>query len=80
MGKQTDVSLPDIRRDEAMARFVILRPHIENDVPLAQAARAARILVRTARRWLARHRHDGLSGLMRVERADQGRKPLGSHS
>ncbi len=36
MGRQTDVSLPDIRRDEAMARFAVLRPHLEDDVPLVR--------------------------------------------
>jgi len=50
MGKQTDVSLPNARRAEAMARFAVLRPHLEDGVALARAARDAEVPVRTARR------------------------------
>ncbi|WP_207543698.1 Mu transposase C-terminal domain-containing protein [Salipiger marinus] len=76
MGKQTDVSLPADRRGEAMTRFAILRPHMEDGVPLVRAAEAAGVPVRTARRWLARFRQDGVAGLARKERADRGRRKL----
>ncbi len=83
MGRQTDVSLPAGRdklvatdRTEAMARFTVLRPHLEDDVPLSRAAEAAGVPVRTARRWLARFRQDGLAGLARMERIDRGRHRL----
>ena len=72
MGKQTDVSLPAERRAEAMARLAVLRPHLEDDVPLTRAADAAGVPVRTARRWLSRFRQDGVAGLARAGRADRG--------
>ena len=83
MGRQTDVSLPAGRdelvatdRAEAMARFIVLRPHLEDDVPLTRAARDAGVPLRTARRWLARFRQDGVAGLARMERIDRGRRRL----
>ena len=76
MGNQTDVSLPAAGRAEAMARFAVLRPHLEDDVSLARAAETAGVPVRTARRWLARFRQDGMAGLARTGRADRGRRRL----
>lgn len=76
MGRQTDVSLPAIRRDEAMMRFELLRPHLEDSVPLALAARTAGVPVRTARRWLARFQLEGVAGLCRAERIDRGQRRL----
>ena len=76
MGRQTDLSLPDERRAEAMRRLAVLRPHLEGDVPLARAARDADVPPRTAQRWLARYRQDGVAGLARAERADRGRRRL----
>lgn len=76
MGKQTDVSLPAGRQTEAMARFAVLRPHLEDDVPLARAARDAGVPIRTARRWLARFRRNGVVELARAGRADRGRRRL----
>ena len=42
-----------------MARFG-LRPRLEDDVPLARAARDAGVPIRTARRWRARFRQNGV--------------------
>lgn len=49
--------------DEAMRRFAALRPHLEEGVSLAAAARAADVPIRTAQRWLSRYRLEGLDGL-----------------
>jgi putative transposase len=57
---------------QAMARFAVLRSHLEGDVPLAHAADAASVPLRTAQRWLARYRRDGLAGLARPRRSDAG--------
>ena len=57
---------------QAMARFAVLRPHLEDSVPLARAADAAGVPLRTAQRWLARYRRDGLAGLARRGRGDAG--------
>jgi putative transposase len=76
MGRQTDVSLSAARRSEVARRYEVLRPHLEDDVPLARAAREADLPLRTAQRWLARFRQDGTAGLARAERADRGHRRL----
>ena len=54
----------------AMERFAVLRPHLEEDVPLVHAALQGGVSVRTAERWLARYRKSGLAGLARQVRSD----------
>lgn len=63
---------PQARRDEALRRWTVLRPHVEDGVTLAAAARAAGVPVRTAERWLARYRVGGMIGLARPPRSDRG--------
>ena len=48
------VALTEAQRQLAMARFAVLQPHLEEDVPLARATRQAGVPVRTVERWLAR--------------------------
>lgn len=55
---------------DAMRRFLVLRPHLEQGVSLAAAARAADVPIRTAQRWLARYRKLGMEGLARQVRSD----------
>jgi putative transposase len=64
------VILNEEQRRLAMRRFAVLQPHLEEDVPLARAARDAGVPMRTARRWLARYRQLGFSGLARTARGD----------
>ena len=64
------VTLTEAQRQEAMARFAVLQPHLDEDVPLARVAREARVPLRTAERWLARYRQRGLAGLARPVRRD----------
>jgi putative transposase len=68
--------LSEQRRKEAMARFAVLRPHLEHEVSLARAARHAGIATRTAKRWLSRYRADGLAGLARPVRSDARSRKL----
>jgi len=68
--------LSEQQRKEAMARFAVLQPYLEHDVPLAQAARHAGVALRTAERWLFRYRADGLAGLVRPVRGDAGKRKL----
>ena len=74
--QQPLVGLSEIQRDRAMVRFAVLRSHLEDGAPLAQAARAAGVALRTAERWLSRYRAAGLIGLARMPRADGGRPKL----
>lgn len=66
--------LPEADRRQAMHRYEVLRPHLDDGVPLARAARDAGVAVRTAERWLARYRARGLTGLARSPRAPTGRR------
>lgn len=59
--------------DIALTRYRLLRPALEEDVPLARLAREAGIPLRTAQRWVAAYRRRGLAGLARGSRADAGR-------
>ena len=63
-------------RQQAMRRFAALRPHLNDGVPLSEAARAAGIPLRSAQRWLARYRAAGLGGLVRAQRSDAGNRKL----
>lgn len=65
-------TLKEGQRQLAMQRFGVLRPHLEEDTPLARAAQDAGIPLRTAQRWLARYRDCGLAGLARTIRGDAG--------
>ena len=58
-------NLPEEARSRALARFQIIRPFLEDGVPLAQLAREQDIVLRTARRWVDRYRREGLTGLAR---------------
>jgi putative transposase len=42
--------LSDPERERALARYEVLRPHVEAGVPLARAAAAAGVPLRTAQR------------------------------
>jgi hypothetical protein len=53
-------SLSDDERTLALARFQILRPFLEDGVPLARVAREQNVILRTARRWVRRYRREGL--------------------
>ena len=65
-------ALDEPQRKQAMARFAVLRPYLEDDVPLTRAAGEAGVPIRTAQRWLARYRQGGLVGLARPTRRDAG--------
>lgn len=56
-----------------MRRWEVLRPHVQDGVPLSQAARDAGVAPRTAQRWLAAFRAGGLAALGRQSRVDAGR-------
>lgn len=64
------------QREEAMARFAVLKPHIDEDVPLSEVARNTNTPTRTAQRWLSRYRNGGLAALARHTRSDAGHHKL----
>jgi putative transposase len=68
--------LTPVQREQAMARYTALQPHLDDGAPLTQAAYAAKISLRTAQRWLARYQALGLAGLARPARSDRGHRKL----
>ena len=70
--------IDESRRAEAMGRFEVIRPAIEDGVPLAACVAGAGVPLRTAQRWLARYRRGGLVGLARQVRGDAGRRRMPS--
>jgi len=72
------VSVPSLAglgpEQQALAgrRWEVLRPHVQDGVPLARAARDAQVPLRTAQRWLVRYRTGGLVALARPDRSDRG--------
>jgi putative transposase len=66
-------TLGEAGRAEAHRRWLVLRAHLEDGVPLTRVAAQSGIPHRTLQRWLARYRAGGLAGLGRAGRADRGR-------
>jgi putative transposase len=74
--------LTDRERAEAMARWQVVRPFLEEDAALTDIARQHSYPLRTLRRWVQRYRAEGLAGLVRTPRRDRGtcrRLPLVLH-
>lgn len=69
-------ALSEAERRIALERFRCLRSPLEEGVALAKVARAESLPLRTLQRWLAGYRADGLAGLARKRRSDQGRRRL----
>jgi len=68
--------LSEAERALALERFELLRPALEEGVPLACVARDRGIALRTAQRWAGQYRRDGLAGLVRKGRSDRGKRHL----
>ncbi|MFD4357465.1 Mu transposase C-terminal domain-containing protein [Nocardia sp. NPDC058518] len=66
--------LTDADRRQAMSRFAVLRPHLDDEVPLTRAAAQADVPLRTAQRWLHRYRTFGLAGLAPTRRRSTDRR------
>jgi putative transposase len=62
------------QRAQALAHFRLLRPFLEDEVPLPQIAALHRLSLRTLRRWVRQYRAHGLAGLMRAGRKDRGHR------
>jgi putative transposase len=63
---------PEADRQNALERYRLLRPHLEDGRFLKSVAAEAGIAYRTAVRWVAQYRHYGLAALIRGGRADKG--------
>ena len=72
-GQTALATLGEAGRVEAHRRWLVLRAHLEDGVPLNRVAAQSGIALRTLPRWLARYQAGGLAGLGRAARADRGR-------
>jgi putative transposase len=68
------VTLTDAQRAEAMERFAILRPVLEEGVSQTEVAHLHQLPLRTIQRWMCQYRRRGLVGLARQERTDRGKR------
>lgn len=64
--------IPEARRTRALECFRVLRPIVEDGVPLTTVAREAGLPLRTTQRWMATYKREGLAGLARLTRSDRG--------
>jgi putative transposase len=61
-------------RNQAWQRFEVIRPFLQDGVPLSTSARQHTVSLRTARRWVELYRQGGLTALCRQPRADRGKR------
>lgn len=76
MDPVTLTELDERQRAEVTRRWQVLRPVVQDGVPLAVAARDAGAPLRSAQCWLARYRAGGLAALARTDRSDRGCRRL----
>ncbi|MGD7003780.1 Mu transposase C-terminal domain-containing protein [Corynebacterium halotolerans] len=62
------------RENTTVARWTVLRQHVEDEIPLTQLAVQEGIGVRTLQRWLAAYRKGGIAGLSPATPAPRGRR------
>lgn len=58
-------ALSETQRAQALERFTIIRPALEDGVSRAQVARTSEKAESTIRLWIKRYREKGLAGLRR---------------
>jgi putative transposase len=69
-------ALPEATRARALSRFQVIRPFLENGIPLARIASEQGVNLRTVRRWVSAYRRQGLAGLARKKRSDKGERKV----
>ncbi len=69
----TVIGLSEEKRNEALECYRIIKPFIEDDIPLARIAEESSQSYRTLSRWVSNYRKYGLSGLATKQRVDFGK-------
>jgi putative transposase len=69
-------ALPEATRQLALERFGVLRPCLEDGVPLAEVARQHGLRLRRLQRWMRAYRTQGLAGLARKPYPERGHPTL----
>jgi putative transposase len=68
--------LTEAQRSLALARFQLVRPFLEEEVPLVRIADENSLKLRTVRRRVRNYRKHGLAGLCRKVRADKSKRRI----
>ena len=66
-------TLSEAQRRQALERFAVLRPALEEGVLQTQIARDHQMSLSTVQRWIKLYREKGLAGLAPVARSDKGK-------
>ena len=67
-------ALTEAQRAQALGRFTIIRPALEDGVSKAQVARTSKQAPSTIQLWMKRYQEKGLAGLANnVARSDKGK-------
>src|SRR5680860_1586639 len=66
----------NLQISSAFEKFQILRPHLEEKVPLSKLEKIHGISSSTLKRWSRNYKESGLTGLERKQRADKGERRL----
>jgi putative transposase len=74
MAAAATTSVEDGADEQALIRFRLIRPAIEDEVPVPAIADTSGVSVPTLRRWLRLYRLQGLAGLHRRSRSDRGKR------
>lgn len=67
------IDLTEAERSEALESYRIIKPFIEDNIPLVKVAEESSKSYRTLLRWVDKYRKYGLSGLATKRLADSGR-------
>src|SRR5436305_13398479 len=66
-------TLTEAQRRQALERFAVLRPALEEGVAQTQIARDHQMALSTVQRWIKSYREKGLAGLANATRSDKGK-------
>jgi putative transposase len=66
-------ALSEDQRTQALERYAIIRPIIEEGMTQAQVVRTHDLSKSTVQRWVKNYRDQGLTGLANAERSDKGK-------
>ncbi|GHO71551.1 DDE-type integrase/transposase/recombinase [Ktedonobacter sp. SOSP1-52] len=66
-------TLSEAQRRQALERFAVLRPALEEGVSQTQIARDHQMSLSTVQRWIKSYREKGLAGLAPAARSDKGK-------
>ena len=66
-------TLTEAQRRQALERFAVLRPALEEGVSQTQIARDHQMALSTVQRWIKSYREKGLAGLAPATRSDKGK-------